>query len=75
MAAGRLGANHSKKDHNFVKLYNELIIVKIMLKDSYQRQQREQKSQNCSFIFVARHFKVLLDPSLLGHHIERNFGF
>ena len=35
MAAGRLGANHSKKDHNFVKLYNELIIVKIMLKDSY----------------------------------------
>ena len=35
MVAGRLGANHSKKDHNFVKLYNELIIEKIMLKDSY----------------------------------------
>ena len=35
MSAGRLGANHSEKDHHFVWRYNELIIVKIIPKDSY----------------------------------------
>ena len=63
MAAGRSVANHGniKADH-FVWCYHELIIMIILLKGSYQRQQRKQKGPNCIFVFCHPPFLILSRP-------------